>query len=581
MEVKEPPFARASTYVKTQFLRGQIQVLNGAQGQSWLRRGLTKPLWVLMALVGGVLLIACANVANLLVARAAVRQREMAIRLALGASRTHVVQQLLVESLLIATAGGLLGLVLALGATGPLLGLLVSPEQQVAVTTTLDVRLLAFAFAATMLTGVLFGLAPALQATRPQLAPTLKDQAGSVAGGGALRLRKALVIVQVALSLLLLIGAGLFVRSVARLMSEDMGFRTTHLVSFAIDPPRNGYTKERTRQFYQILRARLQATPGVHEAALSGGGLLSGGNWDQWMTVEGYQTAENETIDPYCDAIGPGYFHTIGVPIIAGRDFDERDLIPRDTKPGSPQEGVAIVSERFAQKYFPGGRAIGRHLGNGKDPGTPTPIEIVGIVKDGRYTSVRDEPPYLVFFPNDGGGGVIYVQTELDPAQIFPRIREIVHGIDPNLPIYNLRTVEQLLQQSTRNERLMATLSAAFSTLATLLAMIGLYGVMAYTVTRRRREIGIRMALGALRGHVSWLVLREMLILASAGMAIALPAAWWLGGFVKSQLYGVAPMDPGIVTLAIAGLMIVAMLAALVPTLRATRTNPVTALRQE
>jgi predicted permease len=583
MEVKEPPFARASVYTKTQFLRGQIGILTGSQGFSRLRGGLTKPLWVLMALVGGVLLIACANVANLLVARAAVRQREMAIRLALGASRTRVVQQLLVESLLIAITGGLIGLALALAAIGPLLALLVPPDQQVAVSTSVDVRLFAFAFGTMLLTGVLFGLAPALQATRPQLAPTLKDQAGSVAGGGALRLRKALVIVQVALSLLLLIGAGLFVRSVSRLMAEDVGFRTDHLVSFAVDPSRNGYTNARTRQFYQTLRARLQTTPGVGDAAVSSAGLLGGGGWDQWMTVEGYQTAENETVDPYCDAISPGYFRTIGVPIIAGRDFDERDLEPGPAQPGQRDAQVVIVSERFAQKYFPGGRALGKHLGTGKDPGTPTPMEIVGIVKNARFTSVRDEPPYQIFFPagTGGGAGIVHVRTDLEPAQIFPQLREIVRQIDPNLPVYAMRTVEQVIQHSTRNERLMATLSAAFSTLATLLAMIGLYGVMAYTVTRRRREIGIRMALGALRGHVSWLVLREMLFLASAGMAIALPAAWWLGRFVKSQLYGVAPMDPTIVALAMAGLTIVALLAALVPTLRATRTNPVTALRQD
>jgi len=507
----------------------------------------------------------------------------MAIRLALGASRVRVVQQLLVESLLIAIAGGLIGIAVALVATGPLLGLLVPLDQQVAVTTSLDLRLLAFAFGATLLTGVLFGLAPALQATRPQLAPTLKDQAGSVVGGGALRLRKALVIVQVALSLLLLIGAGLFVRSIGRLLAEDVGFRTEHLVSFFVDPPRNGYTDARTRQFYQTLRAKLLATPGVRDAAVSGGGLLNGGNWDQWMTVEGYQTAENETIDPYCDAISPGFFRTLGVPIIAGRDFDERDAEPNPNPPPGQQDSrVAIVSERFAQKYFPNGQAIGRHLGTGKDPGTPTPIEIVGVVKNARFTSIRDEPPSFVFFPASGnGGGAIHVRTDLDANQIFPRIREIVREIDPNLPIFGQRTVEQVIQQSTRNERLMATLSAAFSTLATLLAMIGLYGVMAYTVTRRRREIGIRMALGALRSHVSWLVLREMLILAIAGIAIALPAAWWLGQFVKSQLYGVVPMDPTITTLAIVGLIGVALLAAAIPTLRATRTNPVTALRQD
>jgi predicted permease len=581
MEVKEPAFARASAYTKTQFLQGQLNVLSGAQGWSRLRSGLRKPLWVLMGLVAGVLLIACANVANLLVARAAARQREIAIRLALGATRAHIVQQMLVESLLIAFVGGAAGLALAMAATAPLLALLVPAEQQVAVTGSMDLRLIAFAFGATVFTGVLFGLLPALQAARPRLATTLKDQAGSVAGGGALRLRKALVVAQVALSLLLLIGAGLFIRSVQRLMTVDLGFRAQHLVSFSVDPTLNGYGRARGRELHQALLDRLQATPGVDSMAFSAIGLLGSGGWDNWVTVEGYKSAESETIDPHFDAVSPGYFATLGIPLIAGRDFEARD-IPANRRPGDPESRVAIVSEAFARKYFAGSaQAIGRHIGLGKDPGTPTPIEIIGVSKDARIIKVREEPPFHVFLPSGDAGGTVLIRTRLDPAQILPTLRSVVHDIDPNLPMFATRTVEGMIQQSTRNERLMASLSAVFGTLATLLATVGLYGVLAYTVTRRTREIGIRMALGALRSHVSWLVLREVVLLAAAGMAIALPTAWWLGRFVESQLYDVAAMDPAAISAAMAGLAAVALLAGLVPTLRATRINPIRALRQD
>jgi predicted permease len=578
-EAKEPAFAKASTYTKARFLGAQMTVLSGSQGWSGMRGRLTRPLWVLMALVAGVLLIACANVANLLVARAAARQREIAIRLAIGASRRRVVQQLLVESLMIALAGGAAGLVLAVGASAPLLALLVPAEQQVAIGASLDLRIFAFAFGATVLTGVLFGLVPALQATRPRLATTLKEESGSVAGGG-LRLRKALVVVQVALSLLMLIGAGLFIRSVNKLMTVDLGFRSEQLISFAPDPGLNGYTNPRARELYERLQVRLRETPGVDSAAYSAVSLLIGGSWDQWVTVEGYKTAETETIDPYFTAVSPGYFRTLGIPLLAGRDFDARDLPPIEPRPGS-DAGTAIVSEGFARKYFAGGQAIGKRIGMGKDPGTPTPIEIIGIAKDARVNNVRDqEPPMYVFLPAGGGAGSWLVRTRQDPVQMFSAIRAVVREIDPNLPVYATKTVEIMLEQSTRNERLMARLSAVFGTLATLLATIGLYGVLAYTVTRRTREIGIRMALGALRSHVSWLVLREVAILAAAGMAIALPAAWWLGRFVKSQLYDVAPMDPMTIIWAVGGLTTVALLSALAPALRATRINPVRALRQ-
>jgi predicted permease len=536
-------------------------------------------LWVLMAMVGGVLLIACANVANLQVARAAARQPEIAIRLALGAGQWRVIQQLLVESLVIALAGGAIGLLIAAGSIAPLLSLLVPGEQRVNVSTAIDLRIAGAAFAATLVTGILFGLVPALQSTRPRLATTLKDEAGSVVGGGSVRLRKALVVVQVSLSLLLLIGAGVFVRSVNHLMNVDPGFRTSRLVSFSLDPSLNGYDEARSRELMRALKARLHAIPGVERVAHAALPLLNNGGWDQWMTVEGYKTAENETIDPYCNAVSSGYFATIGVPIVAGRDFEERDVLSVDESRNN-EPRVAIVSENFAKRYFKDGRAVGMRVGAGKDPGTKLTTEIIGIVKDTLYHDVKDEVPYLVFFPSLSSSGAVLVETRLTAAEVFPAIRAAVRELDPNLPVFKMQTVDMMIRQSTRNERLMASLSAVFSLLATLLAAIGLYGVLAYTVTRRTREIGIRMALGALRSHVSWLVMREVLLLVTAGIAIALPVAWWLGRYVKSQLHGVAPMDPTALTLSLAGLSLVALLAGLIPTMRALRINPVRALRQ-
>ena len=347
-EVKEKDFVRASDFTKSEFLRSRITVLSGAQGWSYLRDTLTRPLWVLMTLVGGVLLIACANVANLQVARAAARQREIAIRLALGAGRLRIVQLLMVESLAIALIGGAIGLLIATASIAPLLSLLIPAESHTNVSTAIDLRIAGVAFVATVVTGILFGLVPALQATRPQLAPTLKDEAGSVTSGGAVRLRKALVVAQVALSLLLLIGAGLFIRSVNHLMSVDLGFRPSRLVTFMLDPRLNGYDDARTGELFRALRARLEAISGVDRVAVTAITLLGNGGWSQWMTVEGYKPADSETIDPFCNTVSPGYFATIGVPLAAGRDFDERDLRRRPRASPSSARPSRSGSSRMA-----------------------------------------------------------------------------------------------------------------------------------------------------------------------------------------------------------------------------------------
>jgi predicted permease len=591
MDVKQEAFNGTTEEARKAYLAGTIEVLPGSQGRPELQRTLARPLWVLMAIVAGLLLIACANVANLLLARASARQREVALRLALGASRARIVQQLLVESLVLAIAGSALGLVMATWGANLLLGFLTSPEQSFALSASPDARIVAFNFGIALLTGLLFGLAPALQSTRPELAPTLKDHAGSVLGGAQVRLRKALVVSQVALSLLLLIGAGLFVRSLQNLLSLDPGFKTANLVTFNIDPRLNGYTSVRAKELFKSLQQRLATTPGVESASMSSEAVLTGDQWLSVFTVEGHQAKPGSDRNSWVNTVTPGYFETFGVPLIAGRTFrptDERTrtLEERQRDSRAPMGfRVAVVNESFVKTFFEGENPIGRHVGFGTNPGTPTPIEIIGVVKDAKYTGMRDAMPPTIFFPvleGDFFGDVtVYVRTTNPPAVMFNLVRQTMSQLDPNMPISAMATLDETLQQSLSNERLMASLSGIFSGLATLLAMIGLYGVMAYTVSRRTREIGIRMALGAVSGNIAWLVMREVLVLVAIGMIIAGPIVWGLSRYVQSQLYGITPADPATLAGASIALAAVAALAGLIPALRAARVNPIAALRYE
>jgi predicted permease len=588
MEVKEAAFANAAPRVRERFVQAQLVVEPSAQGRSGFRRTLTRPLWILMAIAGGVLLIACANVANLLLARGAGRQREMAVRLALGARRAQLVRQLLVESLLLALAGGLAGLALSAVGAPLLLSFFTSGEGPQPVSTRPDLRILAFTFAVSTLTGVFFGLAPALQSTRPDVAPTLKDQAGSVLGGQA-RLRKALVASQVAVSLLLLIGAGLFIRTLNNLFAVDLGVQATSLVGFTVSPSLNGYTGDRTKVFAKTLLERLRATPGVTAAGAASMRILEGNQWSSSMTIEGYTPKGEETPSTLNNSITPGYFSTMGIPLVMGRDFDQRDerLGMPEPPPGQrgPEVRSVIVNERFVRQYFGTANPIGRRIGFGSDPGTPTPIEIIGVVKDAKYTDVRDETQRQAFFPmleaRQTGQLTFYVRTTRDVESMFGAIRRTVQGIDANLPIHGTRTVERQVQLSLSRERLIATMSVLFGVMATLLAVVGLYGVMAYTVSRRTREIGIRMALGAKGSAIAWLIVREVLAIAGIGMAVGLPAAWWLGRYISSQLYEVRATDPLAIASAVFALTAVAMLAGLIPSARAARVSPTTALRYE
>jgi predicted permease len=576
-------FANAGASVRKEYARNRVVLEAAAQGHSSFRRGLTTPLLVLMCIAAGVLIIACANVANLLLARAAGRQREMAMRLAIGASRAQLIRQLLIESLLLAGAGGLGGLVISLLGAPLVLGMLAPPDSPLPVSALPDFRILAFAFGVSTLTGVVFGLAPAFQSTSIEVTSALKAESGSVLGGRA-RLRKVLVASQVAVSLLLLLASGLFIRTLHNLTEVNLGIRTNRLFAFEVNPPRAGYTNERTRQFAHALLDRLTTTPVIESAGIASERILQSNQWMSGFSVEGTATVSDERNSARCNSVSPGYFKTMGVPLVEGRDFDRRDefaVEPADSK--GPSFRTAIVNETFAKQFFPKGGAVGRHIGFGMDPGTKLAIEIVGVVGDFKYYDVRTEAGRQVFFPffEQVDGFVVYARTNQSLEAAYVAARRTVEQVDGNVPITGLRSIGSDVDSTLSGERMMATMSTLFGTLATLLAVVGLYGVMSFTVARRTREIGVRMALGARAMDVAWMVMREALAIAALGAVLGAPLAWWLGRYVESQLFGVAPMDAATFGFVVLALAVVAVAAGLIPSQRAAKVEPMAALRYE
>lgn len=589
MEVKMPAFRTASEYTRQQFLKSYMDVLPGSQGRSYLRQQLSTPLWLLFGITASVLVLACANLANLLLARASARQREVAIRLAVGASRGNIMRQLLVESLLLSAFGAALGLVLAYFADLVLLRIYLPPDpsQRTFISAAPDLRVLLFTLAVMVFTALLFGLMPALRSSKADVSSTLKEEAGAVVGGGNVVLRKLLVTAQVTLSLLLLIGAGLFLKTLSNLRGLGPGFPTERLIGFNIDPTLSGYSNERAKLFYQRLMDDLATIPGVHATALANMRILEDNEWDSSMTVEGYDAKPGKNPEPYMNAISPGYFAALSVPILAGRDFTKKDvdMVQHGPIADNFSPTVAIINEKFAKKYFAGRNPIGLHIGLGSDPGTKTDMQVVGVVKDIKYTNLRDEIPEQAFLPylaqRRTSGMTVYLRTTVDPTQLMNEARRRVARLDPNVPVYGMRTTDEQIDKSLRTERLVASLSSVFGALATLLAVIGLYGVMAYTVSRRKREIGIRMALGAIQGRVIWMVMKEVILLVAIGVLIAVPAAVALSGIVRNQLFGLAPHDPVTLASSTVVLVFVACLAGFIPALRASKIHPTQALRYE
>jgi putative ABC transport system permease protein len=571
------PAARTwSAYSRTQFLRGTIQIEPAATGSSDMRNNFSTALIVLMCMVGLVLLIACANVANLLIARAFARQKEIAVRLSVGASRGQLMRQLLVESLLLSLAGGAAGIVLSVAMTRALLAMVPAEGNPLLLSARPDLRILLFTLGLTFVTGLVFGLLPALRASRPDLWTTLKDAVGSIAGaGGSLFLRKSLVTAQVALSFLLLFGAGLFVRSLQNLKAKDTGFRDLdNLVTFQLSPAMNGYDGPRVVHFYNELLDRIRAVPGVRSAALASVPLLHGWEWDSTMTVEGHQAKDGEDMAAFMNSVSPHYFETLGTPILEGRDFDARDI--------KDESRVAIVNQRFARRYFGDKSALGRHLGRGNGPKTKLDIEIVGVAADSLYEGPREGVRRQVFVPNWGkNSAAFYVRAGLGSGLIYAALRNEVKKLDASMPVYEMKTLAVQLDQTLMTERLIAMLSAGFGLLATLLASVGLYGVMAFAVARRTKEMGLRMAMGAQRGAVIWLVMKEVLLLLSIGLVIGIPATAGLARYVSNQLYGVKANDPWLGGVAIILLVLVSGIAGLIPAHRASRIDPILALRYE
>jgi predicted permease len=577
-------FTDATESFRTRFAARTLVLHPAARGLSNARDAFSTPLMMLMAMVGLVLCIACANVANLLLTRATTRQKEMAVRLALGASRGRLVRQTLTEGLVLAAAGALVGTLLSIWLGDLLLSMLPSGALSRAISTTPDLRVGAFTLVIAVLTAVGFGLVPALQSAGIELNRTMRD-AGAGTGGGIqqARLRKGLVVAQVALSMLLVAGGGLFARSLYNLQHLSRGFDSSGLVSFSVEPSLSGYSQQRIRQFADRLLADVRALPGVSSASLAEVAALTNSASRRTIEVLGHTPKSGENMNAWANKVAPDYFKTMRLPLIAGREFTERDVADAPL--------VAIVNEAFARQFYAGENPIGRRFGWSAID-NPGAIEIVGVVKDSFYSSVRqgaqgpDQTPIFAYAPFAQGERLsamtVYVRGTPEAMPGLPeQLRRAVREADPGLPVFNMQAVDLTVEQSLFSERMLAVLSAAFGLVATLLAAIGLYGVMAYTVSRRTREIGVRIALGAERRTVLWLVLREVALITLAGIAIAIPAALALAGIVRSQLFGISATDPWTIALASAALSLVALVAGWIPARRASRVQPILALRQE
>jgi predicted permease len=566
---RRPGFPVITAETRRRYLASSLRLTSAPQGHAPLRRNLSQPLWVLFAATGVLLSLGCLSVAGLFLARGSARYREIGTRLALGASRGRIGRQLLADSVLLALAGGLLGIALAQPAMRALLSFLPDYARSSTLRPTLSLRLLAFAFLASLAAGLASGLAPALHAGRDNLINALRERGATVFGG--VRLRKSIVTLQVAFSLILVVGAALFLRTLSSLLAKGPGFDTTSLVSFSLEPQKNGYSAADSNRLIERIHDAVRALPVTRDSGIARNELLTGGSWRNGITI---QTNRRYTTDRGVDlnAVSPGFFATLNVRLLAGRDFDERD------------SRAAIVNQAFVKRYLAGGNPLGVLIGVGRGPDVKSDVVIIGVVTDFNYRGLREEREQ-VFFPisdkNEDFGAAFYVKLRGTPDRAFQAIRQVVRNADPQLPILGFRTVDEQVTRSLNTERMLAALSAGFGALALLLSLIGLYGVMSFVVTRRRREIGVRLALGATRASAVRLVLKDAGTMIAAGVGLALPCVAVLGKLVQSQLFGVTSTDPATVAGAALVLAAGALAAAFIPAWRASRVNPTDALRLE
>jgi predicted permease len=552
-----------------------VGVSDGARGQSWLHEQVRTPLYLLIGITAIVLIIACANIANLLLARAANRSMEMAVRLSLGASRRQVLTQLLTESCVLAVLGGIVSLLVARWTLGGLAAML-PPDSLGGVKFGVEPTVVAFAAGLSILTGILFGLFPALHATRSDLVTTLRANSGKHSSTrAATQFRSSLVTVQIALSMALLIGAGLFVRSLFNVSRVNLGLSIENVVTFSVSPERNGYTREKSRQFFQRAEESLAAIPGVTGVTEGMVTLLSGSSWGNDVEVDGWKSGPDIDSNSRFNGVGAGYFKTLGVPVLSGREFTASDRL------GSPK--VAIVNEAFVKKFKLGRDVVGKHMA--ESGAKINDIDIVGLVKNAKYNNVKDEVPPVYFLPwrqdSTTGNLNFYVRTAAEPRQIMRTIPAVMRQIDPDLPVEDLKTLPAQVQQNVYLDRVISTLSASFAALATLLAAIGLYGVLAYTVAQRTREIGVRMALGADAGRVRTMVLRQVGRMTLIGGLVGIAGSLALEKTARSLLYGLEGHDPLVVIGAALVLTLVALGAGYLPARRASKIHPMQALRYE
>jgi len=558
---------------RERFAAGRIAMLPGDQGFRRMQTDLRTSLLLLFGATCAVLLILCANLANLMMARATVRMQETAVRLALGAGRLRLLRQWLTEGVLLATIGGLVGIAFALWIKAGLVAF-IPRDYKTNLSAGFDWRLYAFIFVVAILLGVAFSLAPAIQAARQVFAPGLRFESRSFTSGGRLlSLRSGLILVQVALSLPLLVSAALLLRTLQNLRSLDTGFSKENVLLASVNPSLNGYSPERTASFYDELLGKTRALPGVKFASLGSDSPISGG-WDRvGIVVEGYTPREGEEMSCDITSVSSDYFKALEIPLLTGRDFDDRD------RTGAPK--AVIVNERMAKRFFGTTDAIGKHIGL---DGVPDRT-IVGVVKDAQYVNLRANLRHHFYVPvtqeSQLSNLTLHVKTTSDPSGVAEQLRAQIKSIDPHLPLYDLKTLSTEIDESLVQERLVTWLSAAFGLLATLLTALGLYGVLTFSVARRTREIGIRVALGAQRGDVFRLIMVRGMILVGVGVAIGVGASLAFSKLLSSLLFGVTPNNGATLVGVSVGLIAVALVACYLPARRATKVDPLVALRYE